>query len=51
MATNNAKDNLRKREYFARFGIAEGLRRLAEEFPFQPRTITTTSTALKGAAA
>jgi type IV secretion system protein VirB4 len=51
MATNNAKDNLRKREYFARYGIADGLRRLAEEFPFQPRTITTTSTALKGAAA
>ncbi len=52
MATNNAKDNLRKREYFARFGIAEGLRRLAEEFPFQPRTITATpSPTLKGAAA
>lgn len=51
MATNNAKDNLRKREYFARYGIAEGLRRLAEEFPFQPRTITTISTAMKGAAA
>jgi type IV secretion system protein VirB4 len=38
MATNNARDNLKKREYFERFGIADGLRRLAEEFPFRPRT-------------
>ena len=38
MATNNARDNLKKRDYFERFGIAEGLRRLAEEFPFRPRT-------------
>jgi type IV secretion system protein VirB4 len=38
MATNNARDNLTKREYFARFGIAEGLRRLAEDRPFRPRT-------------
>ena len=38
MATNNARDNLTKREYFARFGIAEGLRRLAEDHPFRPRT-------------
>jgi type IV secretion system protein VirB4 len=37
MATNNARDNLKKRDYFARFGIAKGLRRLAEEYPFQPR--------------
>ena len=37
MATNNARDNLKKREYFERYGIAEGLRRLAEEYPFQPR--------------
>jgi type IV secretion system protein TrbE len=40
MATNNAPDNLQKREYFARFGIAEGLRRLAEDHPFLPRTLT-----------
>jgi type IV secretion system protein VirB4 len=39
MATNSAPDNLRKREYFERFGIAEGLRCLAEEFPFRPRTL------------
>ncbi len=39
MATNNARDNLKKREYFERFGFADGLRRLAEEFPFQPRTL------------
>ena len=39
MATNNARDNLKKRDYFERFGIADGLRRLAEEFPFRPRTL------------
>jgi type IV secretion system protein VirB4 len=39
MATNNARDNLRKREYFASFGIADGLRRLAQDHPFQPRTL------------
>jgi type IV secretion system protein VirB4 len=38
MATNNARDNLKKREYFERFGIAGGLRRLAEDFPFRART-------------
>jgi type IV secretion system protein TrbE len=37
MATNNARDNLKKREYFERYGIADGLRHLAEEYPFQPR--------------
>jgi type IV secretion system protein VirB4 len=37
MATNNARDNLKKRDYFERFGIADGLRRLAEDFPFRPR--------------
>ncbi len=39
MATNNARDNLKKRDYFERFGIADGLRRLAADFPFQPRTL------------
>ena len=39
MATNNARDNLKKRDYFARFGIADGLRHLAEDHPFQPRTL------------
>jgi type IV secretion system protein VirB4 len=43
MATNNARDNLKKREYFARFGIAEGLRHLAEDHPFQTRTPTISS--------
>jgi type IV secretion system protein VirB4 len=43
-ATNNARDNLKKREYFDRFGIANGLRRLAEEYPFRPRTLALTST-------
>jgi type IV secretion/conjugal transfer VirB4 family ATPase len=39
MATNNARDNLKKRDYFARFGIADGLRHLAEDYPFQPRSL------------
>jgi type IV secretion system protein VirB4 len=43
-ATNNAPDNLMKREYFERFGIAEGLRKLADEHPFVPRGLTVTST-------
>jgi type IV secretion system protein TrbE len=37
MATNNARDNLKKRDYFERFGIADGLRHLAEDYPFHPR--------------
>jgi type IV secretion system protein VirB4 len=43
-ATNNAPDNLKKREYFARFGIADGLRKLAEDHPFRPRTLAVSST-------
>jgi type IV secretory pathway VirB4 component len=43
MATNNARDNLKKREYFARFGIAEGLRHLAEDHPFRPRAMAASS--------
>jgi type IV secretion system protein VirB4 len=47
MATNNARDNLKKQEYFDRYDFAEGLRRLAEEWPFQPPTGTaSTSTNL-----
>lgn len=41
MATNNAPDNLKKRGYFERFGIAEGLRRLAEDFPVRPKSLAT----------
>jgi len=37
IATNNARDNLLKREAFARYGIAEGVRQLATAHPFQPR--------------
>ena len=44
-ATNNARDNLKKREYFERFGIAEGLRRLAQDHPFRPRTLAVSNTA------
>ena len=43
-ATNNARDNLEKREYFERFGVAEGLRRLAQDYPFRPRTLAATNT-------
>ena len=39
MATNNARDNLKKREYLKRFGFADGLRHLAEDEPFEPRTL------------
>jgi len=38
-ATNNARDNLKKREYFERFGIADGLRHLAHDHPFRPPTL------------
>jgi len=34
MATNNPRDNVRKREYLNRYGAVEGLSRLAQEFPF-----------------
>jgi type IV secretion/conjugal transfer VirB4 family ATPase len=37
IATNNARDNLLKREAFAEYGIAEGVRQLATNHPFQPR--------------
>jgi type IV secretion system protein VirB4 len=43
-ATNNTRDNLKKREYFERFGVAEGLRRLAQDHPFRPRTLAATNT-------
>jgi type IV secretion system protein VirB4 len=36
MATNNAKDNILKQQYFERYGIPQGLRRLAIEHPFSP---------------
>jgi type IV secretion system protein TrbE len=39
IATNNARDNLKKQEYFDRHGFADGLRQLAEERPFQPRAL------------
>jgi len=45
MATNNARDNLKKQDYFDRFGIADGLRQLAEDYPFQPRTLATSTAA------
>ena len=39
MATNNPRDNLKKRDYFKRFGIADGLRHLAQDHPFQPQKL------------
>ena len=39
MATNNPRDNLKKRDYFLRFGIADGLRHLAQDHPFQPQKL------------
>jgi type IV secretion/conjugal transfer VirB4 family ATPase len=36
MATNNPKDNVRKLDYLARYGVLDGLTRLAEDFPFPP---------------
>ena len=38
MATNNPKDNVRKREYLDRYGAMEGLSRLAQDFPFVPQS-------------
>ena len=32
-ATNNARDNIRKQDYFARFGPEQGLLRLAQDYP------------------
>ena len=33
IATNNARDNVRKQDYFARFGPEQGLIRLAHDYP------------------
>jgi type IV secretion/conjugal transfer VirB4 family ATPase len=33
LATNNARDNLRKQDYFARYGPEQGLLRLAQDYP------------------
>jgi len=33
IATNNARDNLRKQDYFAHFGPEQGLLRLAQDYP------------------
>jgi type IV secretion/conjugal transfer VirB4 family ATPase len=47
MATNNPRDNLRKIEYFHNFGIADGLRCLAKDFPFEPRRVRTANSHIK----
>ncbi|ACO33714.1 MULTISPECIES: type IV secretion system DNA-binding domain-containing protein [Acidobacterium] len=52
MAVNSANENLLRREYFTRYGISEGLRRLADEHPFESHQQTHTSKPnSKGAAA
>ncbi len=59
IATNNARDNQLKRDYFARYGVAEGVRRLAEDHPFpfsdhaakKPVASTSTGRQRKGAVA
>lgn len=52
MAVNSANENLLRREYFTRYGISEGLRRLADEHPFDSHQQTHTSKLnSKGAAA
>lgn len=54
-ATNNAKDNVRKLDYFEKYGIREGLHKLAQHHPFPPlskteqRSTATPITALKAA--
>lgn len=46
-ATNSAPDNLKKRDYFERFGIADGLRKLAVDHPFRPRTMAVSPTYIR----
>jgi type IV secretion system protein VirB4 len=40
-ATNNARDNLRRQDYFARFGPEQGLLRLAHDYPNPSQTEVT----------
>lgn len=51
MAANSANENLMRREYFARYGVPEGLRRLADEHPFEPRGQTRALTLIPHGAA
>jgi type IV secretion system protein VirB4 len=52
MAVNDPESNLRRREFFTRYGIADGLRELANRFPFEPRQMRGPNThILQGAAA
>src|SRR6202042_3567661 len=50
MATNNARDNLKKREYFDRHGFGQGLAHRAGGGPCEPRTLarSTATTNHKG---
>ena len=39
MATNTPKDNLERQRYFERFGVQNGLTRLARDFPVESRAL------------
>ncbi|MFP5228737.1 MAG: VirB4 family type IV secretion system protein [Acidobacteriota bacterium] len=51
MAVNSAGENLLRQEYFHRYGIAEGLQRLANDHPFEPRRQARTLTLIPHGAA
>jgi type IV secretion/conjugal transfer VirB4 family ATPase len=52
MASNDPKANLKRREFFDRYGIADGLRELANQFPFEaPRLNNARIPVPKGAVA
>jgi type IV secretion system protein VirB4 len=51
MAVNSADENLLRREYFNRYGIVDGLRRLADEWPHGRRGQTQTSNLITSGAA
>jgi type IV secretion system protein VirB4 len=51
ICVNSAPENIKKWEYFDRFGIAEGLCRLADEFPPEQRLLGVANTKLLGAVA
>ena len=51
MAVNSARPNLLRRDYFNRYGVADGLRRLADEFPFEPENQQKNTSIPFGAAA
>jgi type IV secretion system protein TrbE len=52
MAANDPEANLKRREFFGRYGIVNGLRELANQFPFEPSRPNNTRISIpKGAVA